>query len=110
MKIIQHLSDEQKERVILLHLDGYSKSEIVQATGVSWWHVNNSIYVFEQAIRNRSYISETKEAISKAEIKLMQKAYQLATGEIQDPKEYESLLHCFAKADLNNHSVYLGKI
>lgn len=110
MKIIQHLTDEQKERVILLHLQGYAKSEIVQSTGVSWWHVNNSIYKFDQATSGRSYISETKEAIMLAEEKLIQLAMKLANGEVENPKDYEINLRCFASADLNNHSVYLGKI
>lgn len=107
MKIVQHITDEQKERVILLHLKGYSKKEIFMLTGVSYWHVNAAIHKFDEATSATPYITEKLELVRLAEEKLIQMAMQLRNGEVEDPYRFNSLLFCFASSDLNNHSVYL---
>lgn len=110
MKIVQYITPDQKEQVILLFLKGYAKTEIVKATDVSWWHVNDIVYRFQKSVSPRSYLSETLEELKKAEENIINKAVLLSSGELQNPKEYETLLACFASADLNNHNVFLGKI
>lgn len=107
MKISQFVSPENKERIILMYLDGHTRKEIVTRLDISWWHINNVIYNFDKSTCGESYISETIATVMQAETKCIQLAVKLATNEIQNDKEFNSLLYGVASADIMNRSVFI---